>query len=266
MAEHKLDEPVIGLSFDGTGYGLDGSIWGGEILVAETHTFERAAHLAYVPMPGGAAAIKEPWRMAISYLLDAFGPDFSHSSIPHLADLDSQKIKIIIEMIDKSVNSPMTSSLGRLFDGVAALTGVRRRVNFEGQAAMEFEMMASANTEAVYDYDLESGPVHRILPAPIISGIVSDIQNSVALPDISAKFHATLIQLFSDLCGTLSREKGLKSVVLSGGVFQNSRLLKGLHHSLTKNGFNVFTHQQVPANDGGIALGQAVAAAAISRR
>jgi hydrogenase maturation protein HypF len=266
MAEHKLDEPVIGLAFDGTGYGSDGKIWGGEILVAETHTFERAAHLAYVPMPGGATAIKEPWRMAISYLHDAFGPDFSHRTIPQLDKLDPQKVKIIGEMITKGVNSPMTSSLGRLFDGVAALTGVRNQVNFEGQAAMEFEMLAAESTDSLYDYAWKSGPVRQILPAPIISGIVADIQNKLALPVISAKFHATLIRLFSDLCNALRKERGVNRVVLSGGVFQNSCLLTGLIQVLAKNGFSVFTHQQVPANDGGISLGQAVVAAAKLRQ
>ena len=142
MAEHKLDGEVIGLAFDGTGYGTDGAIWGGEILVARAHEFERAGHLAYVPMPGSAAAIKEPWRMAVSYLQDAYDSDFRNLNLPALAVIEDEKLTVIGQMISKGINSPLTSSLGRLFDGVAAVCGIRNRVNFEGQAAMELEMAA----------------------------------------------------------------------------------------------------------------------------
>ena len=177
MAENKLEGAVIGLSFDGTGYGSDGSIWGGEVLIAEARQFKRAAHLAYVRMPGSAAAIKQPWRMAVSYLYDAFGENFRELDLPILKQIEAPKLKVVAEMILKGVNSPQTSSLGRLFDGVAAIAGIRHRVNFEGQAAMELEMLAVGDARSIYDYQWTSGDPIKILPAPIIRGVVKDVQD-----------------------------------------------------------------------------------------
>jgi hydrogenase maturation protein HypF len=265
MAEHKLHGPVIGLSLDGTGYGTDGAVWGGEILLAEAHNFKRAGHFAYVAMPGSTAAIKEPWRMAVSYLDDAFGDEFWNLDLPSIKPIESEKVDIIREMISKGVNSPSTSSLGRLFDGVAAICGIRKRVNFEGQAAMELEMLARETTDSRYDYKWEAGDVLRIPTGPIIRGVVTDIQKKVTVAEIGAKFHRTLIYLFADLCKVLRKDSGLNRVVLSGGCFQNATLLSGLIHALCEEKFEVFAHEQVPTNDGGIALGQAVVAAAVSR-
>ena len=264
MAEHQLDGAVIGLSFDGTGYGSDGAIWGGEVLVAEAEQFERVAHLAYVPMPGGAAAIKEPRRMAISYLHDAFGDPFWNLDLPVLKQNDPQKLKIMVEMIQKGVNCPQTSSLGRLFDGVAAIAGVRDQVNFEGQAAMELEMLAANDTDSVYDVEWLAGNPIQILPAPIIRGVVQDVQNGLLVAEISIKFHKTLIALFSEICAEVRRDCQLNRVVLSGGCFQNSILLRGMIHELASRDFEVYAHRRVPTNDGGIALGQAIVAAAIA--
>lgn len=266
MAENMLDGPVIGLSFDGTGYGSDGSIWGGEILFADIEKFSRAAHFAYVPMPGSAAAIKEPWRMAVSYLYGAFGEGFWDLDLPFLKKIDHNKIKIIVEMISKQLNSPYTSSLGRLFDGIAAIAGIRNHVFFEGQAAMELEMLADDKTKEIYNYKWESGEVYRIKTEPIIRGIVDDIQTGLSPSEISGKFHWTLIHMFTQLCGLIREDTGQSRVVLSGGVFQNSILLKGLIKALKENNFQVFTHSKVPANDGGISLGQALVAAEVARR
>ena len=263
MAENKLNGDVIGLAFDGTGYGTDGAIWGGEILVAGEEKFTRKAHISYVPMPGGAAAIKEPWRMAVSYLHDAFGQEFKNLRLPGLNKFDEKKIKIIAEMIEKKVNSPDTSSLGRLFDAIAAICGIRDTVHFEGQAAIELEMAAGEKTDEIYDYEWTSGDIYRILPGPVIRGVVKDIENGVHICKISSKFHQTLVSLFSDLCETIRKETKLKRIVLSGGVFQNSLLLTGLFKALEKKDFKVFTHRLVPANDGGISLGQAVIASAV---
>lgn len=262
MAENLIDGPVIGLSFDGTGYGADGNIWGGEILVADHKTFRRAAHLSYTPMPGGAAAVKEPWRMAVSYLYDAFGDAFMDLDLPILKGIDEKRIKIMVEMIQKKVNAPDTSSLGRLFDGIAAIIGIRNRVSFEGQAAMELEMLAEKTIAATYDFDWVSGDVHRVLFQPIIHGVANDVQKGVEPSEISGKFHSTLVRMFSELCGIIGKETGLNRVVLSGGAFQNSFLLTGLIQTLTRNNFQIFTHTLVPPNDGGIALGQAMVAAA----
>jgi hydrogenase maturation protein HypF len=261
MAEHKIEGPVIGLSCDGTGYGTDGAIWGGEILVATADQFQRTAHLKYVPMPGGAAAIREPWRMAISYLEDAYCNDIQGLTLPLLQTEAPERIAAMREMIQKQVNSPLTSSLGRLFDGVAAIIGLRGQVAFEGQAAMELEMIAGDDTEEVYDYQWESNEPFQILTAPIIRGVVADLNRGVEPFNISAKFHNTLTQMFTQLIHFLSKEHGIRQVVLSGGVFQNSRLLEALMPSLQKKNLTVFTQSQVPVNDGGIALGQAVVAA-----
>ncbi|OQY60631.1 MAG: carbamoyltransferase HypF [Desulfobacteraceae bacterium 4572_88] len=266
MAEHMLEGPVIGLSFDGTGYGTDGNIWGGEILIAETDRFTRAAHLSYVPMPGGTAAIKEPWRMALSYLWHTFGEAFRNLDLPMLGETEDHKLTIIPEMIRKEINSPKTSSLGRLFDAIACIAGIRNQVFFEGQATMELEMMAGKRilSEETYDYEWIAGEVHEILPQPLITGVVEDMRKDVSLSEISGKFHMTLVRMFSALCHLIRKERGLNRVVLSGGVFQNALLLGELTVSLEKSGFQVFTNTRVPPNDGGISLGQAVVGASLA--
>ncbi len=264
MAENRVDGPVIGLAFDGTGYGTDGHIWGGEVLLVEAGGFERAAHLAYVPMPGSAAAIREPWRMAISYLHHAFGKGFLDLNLPFLKNIDPGKTDIMIRMIENRVNTPSTSSLGRLFDGVAAIVGLRNRVRHEGQAAMELEMSARDGAVSGYNHKWETiDGIRQILTAPIIRGVVKDIESGCPVDLISARFHTTLIDLFAELCDRLRRDTGLNRVALSGGSFQNVILLSGMIKTLQQRKFQVFTHSQVPANDGGISLGQAVAAAAM---
>ncbi|MBC8247275.1 MAG: carbamoyltransferase HypF [Deltaproteobacteria bacterium] len=265
MAENRVSGSVIGLAFDGTGYGSDGHIWGGEVLIADSRRFKRMAHFDYVPMPGSAAAIKEPWRMAISYLWHTYGESFLDLNLPSLKQHERQNIDIVLQMIQKGINSPFTSSLGRLFDAVAALTGLCQKVRYEGQAAMELEMMATDDLEDSYGYEwsTEAG-IHLILPQPIICGVVRDIENKISYAVISSRFHATLINLFSDLCGLIRKETGLKDVALSGGVFQNTILLTHLSATLQAKGFSVYTHRLVPSNDGGICLGQAVAAAAMA--
>ena len=264
MAENGIEGPVIGLAFDGTGYGSDGKVWGGEILFADTTGFQRAAHLAYVPMPGGSAAIEEPWRMAVSYLYRAFGDEFLELDIPAIQRIDPKRLTVIKEMMSKGFNAPETSSLGRLFDGVAALLGVRDRVSFEGQAAMELEMLAKAPTKERYDYEWIPDDGFKIHCESIIRGVTQDILKGHEPSRISAKFHATLIRLFVHLCEVLREESGLDRIVLSGGVFQNSILLGGMVKGLRKKDFRVYTHHQVPANDGGLSLGQAVIAAALA--
>jgi len=262
MAEHKLDGAVIGLAFDGTGFGTDGTIWGGEVLVAESKQFERVAHLAEVPMPGSGAAIKEPWRMALSYLRTTFGDNLQDLALPWLKQIEPQKINIIVEMMEKGVNCPQTSSLGRLFDAVAAIAGIRARVNFEGQAAMELEMLADGHSDTIYDIQWLSQKPIKIKPQSIIRGVVQDIQNGMSPGEISVKFHQTLVVLFGEICAAIRRSHDLNRVVLSGGCFQNSLLLKGLIGQLEAHHFEVYAHRQVPANDGGIALGQALVASA----
>ncbi|MFH1075506.1 MAG: carbamoyltransferase HypF [Pseudomonadota bacterium] len=261
MAEHQLEGEVLGLAFDGTGYGEDGSIWGGEVLISRLHSFQRIAHLAVVPMPGGDAAIKEPWRMAISYLYDTFGDNMYDLGIPLLSQIDRTAIKIVIEMIKKEINSPITSSLGRLFDGIAAITGLRTHVNFEGEAAMELEMAMDNNSSESYEYDWKNENNVRVIQlSPIIKGVVRDVISGMAVSRISSRFHMTLINLFSALCEELRDSTHLDRVALSGGCFQNLALLSGMTAALERRGFQVFSNTQVPANDGGVSLGQAVVA------
>jgi hydrogenase maturation protein HypF len=264
MAENHLDGRVIGLAFDGTGYGPDGTIWGGEVLLAENGRYERAAFLQPLPMPGGAAAIKAPWRMAISYLYQAFGESFRDLDAPFMASVDRKQADILVAMMQQTLNAPLTSSMGRLFDGIAALIGLRRTVAFEGQAAMELEMIAAPETAAPYDYGWQaSDDGLRIPTAPIIQGVVADIRHGRPKAHISRRFHITLVHLFTDLCSHLRRQTDLDRVVLSGGTFQNAILLEELSGSLAKSGFAVYTHRLVPPNDGGLSLGQAVAAGAM---
>ena len=262
MAENQADGPVIGLAFDGTGLGPDGTIWGGEVLVAEYHGFSRAAHLTTVPMPGGAAAIREPWRMALSHLRDAFGEGLHELNLPLLTAADRHPVAVLLQMMEKRINSPPTSSLGRLFDAVAAITGLRSRAAYEGQAAMELEMIADEAESGCYRFAWEGEGTLRIATAPIVRAVVRDVRKGVAAAVVSARFHNTLILLFQQLCRHLRGTTGINQVALSGGVFQNSRLLTGLTVALEKNGFDLLTHRLVPANDGGISLGQAVVAAA----
>ena len=260
MAENHLDGRVIGLAFDGTGYGPDGTIWGGEVLLAEAGGYERAAFLEPLPMPGAAAAIRAPWRMALSYLGQSFGEGYRDLDIAFLSHVDPHQAEIIERMATQGINAPLTSSMGRLFDGVAALLGLRHTVAFEGQAAMELEMCAAAGEASHYEVAWQDTTPIVIPTAPIIAGVVADLQQGEAPARISRRFHTTLVRLFTELCGHLQRRTGLDRVVLSGGVFQNALLLQELSHALSSAGFSVYTQRLVPPNDGGIALGQAVVA------
>ena len=264
LAEHRIDGPVLGLAFDGTGYGPDGTIWGGEVLIADVAGYRRAARLEPVRMPGSAAAIREPWRMAVSYVHHAFGKSVFELNLPVFERVGAEPVRVAAEMIDKKVNSPKTSSLGRLFDGIAAICGLRERVAFEGQAAMELEMRSAPDTIGTYATHWSSGPVRTVHVDPIVRQVVEDLRQQVPISVIGGKFHATLARLFSELCRELREETGLSQVALSGGVFQNAILLSQMTKSLTEQGFSVFSHRIVPTNDGGISLGQAVAAAAVA--
>ena len=269
MAEHGLDGPVIGLTLDGNGYGPDHTVWGGEVLLANYHTFERLAHLSTVEMPGGDAAIQEPWRMAVSHLYRAYGPEYKDLKLSILQD-HADKITLIEQMIDKSINSPLTSSCGRLFDSVAALLGMRHTVSFEGQAAAELEMLLEPDNTDSSSYPFEIIKAEDkpwLLPVkPIITGIVEDLLENIPPQLISKRFHNTLAALFTGICQEIRDQKNINSVVLSGGVFQNLNLLRPVKSSLEVLSFDVYAHEQVPTNDGGLSLGQAVAGRAMYER
>jgi len=260
MAEHHLEGSVIGLAFDGTGYGTDANLWGGEALLADASDFQRAAHLTYVPMPGAAAAIKAPWRLGLAYLHHAYGEGMWDLALPFLQGLAADPAYTVVQMAVQRINAPLTSSLGRLFDAVAAIIGLRHNVAYEGQAALELEMIADGREQGAYPFEWSDEPVKEVAVGPIVRGVVGDILAGVPAFVLSRKFHDTLIAMWAALCETLRDETGLERVVLSGGCFQNVLLLEGLSAQLQATGFAVYSHEQVPTNDGGISLGQAVVA------
>jgi hydrogenase maturation protein HypF len=263
MAENHLDGRVLGFALDGTGYGTDGQVWGGEALVADYESFERAAHLEYIPLPGGAAAIHEPWRMAVSYLAHHFGRDFLDLPIPFARQLDRQKTELLLQIIEHKVNSPLTSSCGRLFDAVAALIGIRLVVNYEAQAAIELEMAIEAADDATA-YPLALIPEGKgwvLGTGPLFEALLADLRNRVSPGAISRRFHNGLVEGFARLAERVRDQSGLNRVCLSGGSFQNVYLSERLEVRLRTAGFEVFTHSEVPAGDGGLSLGQAMVAA-----
>jgi hydrogenase maturation protein HypF len=263
MAENHLDAKVIGIALDGTGYGADGNVWGGEALLADYESFERAAHFDYVRMPGGAAAIHEPWRMAVSYLFQHFGEGFWNLPINFVQRLDRRRTEILLRMAERGVNSPLTSSCGRLFDAVAALAGIRQSVTYEAQAAIELEAaIAGGNENSAYPPELvPDGAGWIIETRPLFEALVSDLQRNEDVGLISRRFHDGLVHLFARLASLLRDRGGLQRVCLSGGTFQNVYLQEELVTRLAAAGFEVFTHSEVPAGDGGLSLGQALVAA-----
>jgi hydrogenase maturation protein HypF len=264
MADNGLEGPVIGVSCDGTGYGTDGYIWGGEFMVADYRQFTRTAHLEYLPLPGGALAIKKPYRIAIGYLC-ALGIDIDEK-LPFLENIDPAEIDIIKNQIEKSINTPLTSSLGRLFDAVAALIGLRGIIDYEAQAAIDLEMLAMTAGDEVGFYPfatVEQGDLTIIKLHDLLAAIIKDISGAVPGPVIAARFHNTIAKIILDLCQPISKQTGIEKVALSGGVFQNRLLLRKAAVLLKSADLKVYTHRQVPCNDGGISLGQVVIANSI---
>jgi hydrogenase maturation protein HypF len=262
MADNGLDGRVIGVIFDGTGLGSDGTIWGGEFLVGGYDGFHRAAHFRQVPLPGGDAAVREPYRMALAYLYDAFGADLFELPVPWLVQLGSEERSLFLRMLARRINSPLTSSCGRLFDAVAALAGVRLRVSYEGQAAMELEGRAEeCDTGRAYPFAV----LHRHDSTEVdfrlmVRALVEDLAAQVPLAEMARAFHNTVAAAVANVCDRVRSETGLNRVVLSGGVFQNRLLSEESCRLLEAGGFQMFTHRLVPPNDGGLALGQAMIA------
>ncbi|MGD8464385.1 MAG: carbamoyltransferase HypF [Anaerolineae bacterium] len=255
--------PVIGVAWDGTGYGLDGHIWGGEFFVGDYAGFERVAHLEYLPMPGGEAAIRNPWRLALGYLYGLTG------EAPQLPGISEQEARIVRRQVDRGLNTPLTSAVGRLFDAVAALVGVRQAVSYEAQAAIELEMQATAwaATSLVgegpepYPFDLEKGEGGIVIRLrALLAAIQSDLDAGKVSGEVGWRFHRTLAALLVVVCERLAADGGPRTVALSGGCFQNRLLLALAVLALERAGFRVLLHRQVPCNDGGVSLGQAVLA------
>uniref|UniRef100_UPI0010415FDE Kae1-like domain-containing protein n=1 Tax=Actinomadura roseirufa TaxID=2094049 RepID=UPI0010415FDE len=250
LADNGASGPVIGVAFDGTGYGTDGTLWGGEFLVADLTRFDRAGHLAPVPLPGGAAAIREPWRMAAAYGV----PD----DLPVARRPNWDAVTALARM-----NARLTSSMGRLFDAVAAVLGVRDRVTYEGQAAVELEQLADPAERAAYRASFArsaGGGAFTVAGADLVGAVVADLRAGVPAPAIAARFHNGVAALTVDAAVRVRDATGLRTVALSGGVFQNMLLLERAVTGLTDAGFDVLTHHRVPPNDGGVSLGQAAVA------
>ncbi|HEY3860701.1 MAG TPA: carbamoyltransferase HypF [Verrucomicrobiae bacterium] len=263
MVEHGLTKPVIGVAFDGTGLGTDGTVWGGEFLVADYNSFERAAHFRCVAMPGGEAAIRQPWRMGFVHLRDA-----GESTAEMCEGISPRALSVLARMAEAGINSPRTSSCGRLFDAVAAMLGVRRRaVSYEGQAAIELEWLALQTAgDKSYPFTLESGAPMVIDTRPIIASVARDLRDGTAKNKIARRFHSTICELTARVCIELRQKFRVNEVALSGGVFMNSALAQELPARLAREKFNVFQHAQVPPNDGGLCLGQLAIAAAATRK
>lgn len=258
MAEHGYtgESPVIGVAFDGTGYGDDGVIWGGEFLLADYDAYQRLAHLKEFPLPGGDAAVREPWRIALALLAQAGLPWDEGLASVEAASAEARGV--MRRQLEIELNAPSTTSMGRLFDGVAALAGVRQAINYEAQAAIEFEARMDPAEHGAYAFDIEGSSIDM---TPMIHEVRADLRRGEAIERISARFHNGVAQMVAEVCLWLSRVTGVTEVALSGGVWQNMVLLERSVARLREAGFEVLVHRLVPANDGGLALGQAAIAA-----
>jgi hydrogenase maturation protein HypF len=249
MADNGIDGRVIGVALDGTGYGTDGLIWGGEFLICDFLNSERRGHFRYVPLAGGDSAVRQPWRSALAYARACGLP------VPAFRGVPDKHVQIVDTMIARGIQTVSTSSCGRLFDAVSSIVGIRHETTYEGQAAIELEMAATAAT-GVYPFAIEDGDPFQVDLRPMIEAIARDTRDTADAGEISARFHLTLARVVVDCCKRI----GLSRVCLSGGTFQNLRLLGHTVTLLRESGFEVFVHQRVPTNDGGLALGQAVIA------
>jgi hydrogenase maturation protein HypF len=265
LADNGEPGPVIGVAYDGLGYGTDGTIWGGELLTADLEGFRRAGHLEVVAMPGGTAAIREPWRMAAAWLDAAFAGQVPGGLA--VAGRNRDRWEQVVGLARSGTASPATSSAGRLFDAVAAILGVRDSVNYEGQAAVELEQLADPAETAAYpaEIDKADGGLLRLAGTSLVRAVAAELEAGVAPPLIAARFHNGLAATTVAACQAVRDDTGLTTVALSGGVFQNLLLLERTAAALDQAGFRVLTHSRVPPNDGGISLGQAAVAGARTR-
>ena len=259
MAEHFIYDSVIGIIFDGTGFGLDNAVWGGEFLIGNRKSFKRVGQLEYVNIQGGEQAIKEPWRCAASYLYA-----LNYDPLVVIQSVEREKIEVVKQALNCKINCFLSSSVGRLFDAVAALCGIRNNISYDGQAAIELENVIKEEVEESYLCSInESNGVFKIQYKEIIEGVLEDVHRNESLSKISVKFHNAIIESSCDLVCTLRKKENINKVVLSGGVFENQYLLQKMYKNLTKRGFEVFYNEQIPTNDGGLSFGQLHVASAI---
>jgi len=253
LAENERDENVIGFSFDGTGLGNDGHLWGGEVFICNFSGYQRKYHLKYLPLPGGDAAVKEPWRIALSTLYQVYGRKLLNLPLPFLKELNPFKVEMAIQMIEKKVNTPLTSSMGRLFDAAAAMLGLCQISSFDAEGPMRLENAVDRKGQSYYQLTVENPEIDT---APIITGISEDIADGLKTGKIAAKFHNTIVNMTGSIAEILRGQTGISVCALSGGVFMNTCLLEGCEKLLKEKGFTVLTQSKVPSNDGGLALGQ----------
>jgi len=260
LADNSSTGPVIGVAFDGLGFGTDGTMWGGEFLVADLCGFERVGHFAVVPLPGGAAAVREPWRMAAAHVDQAYGGD-----VPEGLDVvrrNARRWDDVLAVARAGVNSPLTSSAGRLFDAVAAIAGVRDAVSYEGQAAVELEQLVDPAETGRYEAGVAGESPLVVSGSDLVRAVVADVAAGVPVATVAARFHNAMVGVIVEVCGRVRDRTGLSVVALSGGVFQNAWLVERALTELTAAGFIVLTHSRVPTNDAGISLGQVAVAGA----
>lgn len=293
MAEHGVSDPVIGFSMDGTGYGVDGTVWGGEVLLCTPVAFTRAAHLDTVPMPGGSSAVREPWRMAFSNLREAFGDEVYSLDLPCLKRIPPEHLEVLARACDTGLNCPRTSSLGRLFDAAASILDIRHETAFEGQAAMELEMYATGESDGMtLPYEILPDDTEPLTGAPVLWGtaksaavtekplcetsytidfrplvraLVEELRHGKPRSVLALSFHIAILSSFLDVAERIRETTGIATAALSGGCWQNRILSERFQSMLRDRSFTVLTHRQVPPNDGGIALGQAYVASHICR-
>jgi len=259
MAERGLKQKVIGVSFDGTGYGTDGNLWGGEFLIADLEDFHRAGHMKYIPLPGGENAVKEPWRIAVSFMRDSVKektPEYLEK-IGFVEKYGKKKIDSILQILDNRQFSPLASGIGRLFDAVSALIGVCDRNTFEGEAAIALEAITYSDLKTAYPFDIQEKKALEVDFTSTVSAIMDDLLKGEDKGVISTKFHNTVIQVIQTVVKQLAGIYGLNDVVLCGGVFQNMYILERSIEVLKSMKYSVYIHDKVPTNDAGISLGQA---------
>lgn len=265
LAEHGIHEQVIGVAFDGTGYGMDGTLWGGEFLVADRHDFTRLGHCKYLPLPGSAKAIKEPWRMAALMLYNLYGKEFAAFDIKLSRSL-SPGWELMVQSAVKGINAPLTSSAGRLFDIAAAILGICHTIHYEGQGAIELEWLGRQREGQVLPYVISAGNPYILDFTPVFFAMTEALIQKTPIDFLAASFHATIADATVAMVKKIRKDTGICKVALSGGVWQNITILKKVIRMLQQDGFSVYSNQLVPPNDGGLALGQAVIAGAYLRK
>ena len=249
MGEYNLKEPLIGVSFDGTGFGTDGNMWGGEFFLVERGRFSRLGHLKYLKMPGGEKVVTEPWRMVLSIL--------GRKGLDLLKTVRKEEGRVVLSMCDRGINTPLTSSAGRLFDAAAALLGIAERSSYEAEGPIKLESACRKGIRTSYEFNAhKTGKRYIIDTLPVFTGMAADIRKKKKVAEISTKFHNSMANIIAGTVSRLSKDSGIKKVALSGGVFQNKFLKTETMRKLCRKGFAVFANKQTPSNDFNISLGQ----------